>query len=106
MLRRAVYLLAALVLAGLGMLAAAPVAFAHAKLESTSPADGTVVRTAPVAVSATFDEQVGVSPDSLRVFGPEGQRADNGRATPGSVPQQITVGLRHGTYTVAWHVVS
>src|SRR5579863_2572557 len=110
MLRRAVYLLAALFLAGMGLLAAAPAAFAHATLESTSPADGAVLRTAPATVSATFDEQVGVSADSLRVFGPDGQRADNGRTTHGSAPQQITVGLLpdlgHGTYTVAWQVVS
>jgi len=110
MLRRAVYFLAALVLAGMGLLAAAPAALAHAKLESTSPADGAVVRTAPAVVSATFDEQVGVSADSLRVFGPDGQRADNGRATHGSVPQQVAVGLlpglARGTYTVAWQVVS
>jgi copper transport protein len=110
MLRRFVYLLAALVLAGIGLLAAAPAALAHAKLESTSPADGAIVRTAPATVSATFDEQVGVSADSLRVFAPDGQRADDGQTTHGSVPQQITVGLLpglgRGTYTVAWHVVS
>src|ERR1700719_3665394 len=107
MLRRAVYLLAALVLAGMGMLAAAPAAFAHATLESTSPADGAVVRAEPTTVTATFDEQVGVSADSLMVFGPDGQRADNGLTTHGSVPQEITVGLRpglgRGTYTVSWH---
>ena len=110
MFRRAVYLLAALVLAGLGLLATAPAALAHATLESTSPADGAVLRTAPATVSATFDEQVGVSPDSLRVFGPDGQRADNGLTIHASVPQEITVGLLpglgRGTYTVAWHVVS
>src|SRR5581483_4232293 len=110
MLRRALYLLAALVLAGMGLLAAAPAAFAHATLESTSPAEGAVVRAAPATVTATFDEQVGVSADSLRVFAPDGQRADDGQAIHGSTPQQITVGLLpglgRGTYTVAWHVVS
>lgn len=110
MLRRVVYLLAALVLAGMGLLAMAPAALAHATLESTSPADGAVVRTAPATVSATFDEQVGVSADSLRVFAPDGQRVDNGQTTHGRVPQQIMVGLLpglgRGTYTVAWHVVS
>jgi copper transport protein len=109
-IRRAVYLLAALALAGMAVFATAVPAWAHAKLESTSPADGSVVRTAPATVSATFDEQVGVSDDSLRVFAPNGQRADNGRTTHGRVPQQITVGLLpglgRGTYTVAWHVVS
>lgn len=110
MMRRAACLLAALVLAGMGVLGAAPTALAHATLESTSPADGAVVSSAPASVSATFDESVGVSPDSLRVFAPNGQRADNGHTTHGRVPQQITVGLLpglgHGTYTVSWHVVS
>src|SRR5215469_3558146 len=110
MFRRAVYLLAALVLAGMGLLATAPAALAHATLESTSPADGAVVGTEPATVTATFDQQVGVSADSLRVFAPDGHRADNGHTTHGRVPQQITVGLQpglgHGTYTVSWHVVS
>jgi copper transport protein len=110
MIRRAAYLLAALVLAGLGVLAAAPAALAHATLDSTSPADGAIVSAAPATVSATFDEAVGISADSLRVYAPDGQRADNGQTTHGRVPQQVTVGLlpglRHGTYTVSWHVVS
>jgi copper transport protein len=110
MIRRAAYLLATLVLTGIGALAAAPAALAHATLESTSPADGAIVSAAPATVTATFDEAVGVSADSLRVFAPDGQRADNGQTTHGRVPQQITVGLlpsvRHGTYTVSWHVIS
>jgi copper transport protein len=109
-MRRAAYLLAALVIAGLGMLATAPVALAHATLESTSPADGAIVAKAPISVSATFDEAVGVSADSLEVFAPNGQRVDSGPTTHGRVPQQITVrlvpGLGHGTYTVGWHVIS
>jgi copper transport protein len=108
--RRAAHLLAALFLAGMGLLAMASPALAHARLESTSPADGAVVSTAPASVSATFDEPVGVSPDSLRVFAPNGQQVDNGNTTHGPVPQEITVGLLpglgKGTYTVGWHVVS
>lgn len=110
MIRRAAYLLAALFLAAVGVLGTSTAALAHATLESTSPADSSVVRTAPATVSATFDEQVGVSADSLRVFAPDGRRVDNGQTTHGRVPQQITVGLLpglgRGTYTVAWHVVS
>jgi copper transport protein len=102
--------LSALALAAVGVLAAAPAASAHATLESTSPASGSIVSTAPSAVSATFDEAVGVSPDSLRVFAPDGRRADDGRTILGRTPQQITVGLLpglgRGTYTVGWHVIS
>src|SRR5262249_47312049 len=53
---------------------------------------------------------VGVSADSLRVFAPNGSRVDTGGTTHGSTPAQIAVALRgglgHGTYTVAWHVIS
>lgn len=104
------YLLAVLFLAAIATFAAAPAASAHATLVATSPAESTVVSSAPTSVSATFDEAVGVSPDSLRVFAPDGRRADTGVTKHGSEPQQITVALRpgldRGTYTVGWHVVS
>jgi copper transport protein len=110
MKRRAVALLAALFLAAIGVLGTATAALAHATLESTSPSDGAILAKAPSSVSATFDEAVGVSPDSLRVFAPNGQRADDGNTVHGTVPQEITVGLLpglgRGTYTVGWHVIS
>ncbi|MGH3508696.1 MAG: copper resistance CopC/CopD family protein [Nocardioidaceae bacterium] len=89
-------------------------AWAHATLVSTSPGQGAVLRGPLHArlsqVTATFDEVVGVSPDSLRVFGPDGRRVDEGPTRTGSGPEQIRVllpaGLPDGTYTVAWHVVS
>jgi copper transport protein len=108
--RRVVSLLAALFLAAIGVLGTATAALAHATLESTSPPDGAILAKAPASVSATFDEAVGVSPDSLRVFAPNGQRADDGNTVHGTVPQQITIallpGLGGGTYTVGWHVIS
>ena len=110
MTRRATYLLAALFLAAIGVLGTSTAALAHATLVSTSPPDGSIVVKAPASVSATFDESVGVSADSLRVYAPNGQRADNGDTTHGQLPQQITVGLLpglgRGTYTVGWHVIS
>lgn len=110
MARRTTYLFSALILAAIALFASAPAAFAHATLVATSPAEGVVVSGAPTSVSATFDEAVGVSPDSLRVFAPDGQRADTGGTRQGGVPQQITVALlpnlARGTYTVGWHVVS
>jgi copper transport protein len=109
-IRRATYLLAALFLAAIGVLGTSTAALAHATLVSTSPPDGSIVVKAPASVSATFDESVGVSADSLRVYAPNGQRADNGDTTHGQLPQQIMVGLLpglgRGTYTVGWHVIS
>ncbi len=99
-----------LALLGMGMVAVAPAAWAHATLVTTSPADGAVVQQAPAQVTATFDEAVGVSSDSLEVFSPQGDRVDQGGTTHGKIPQQVTVDLRSGlgkgTYTVGWHVIS
>jgi copper transport protein len=108
--RRFAYLVATGLLAALAVLAGAPAAWAHATLVSTSPADGAVVARAPARVSATFDEPVGVSTDSLQVFAPNGARVDTGITAHGSQPENITVALRpglgKGTYTVGWHVIS
>ncbi len=91
------------------LLPAAP-ASAHATLVSTDPSEGSVVQGVVQTVSATFDESVGVSDDSLRVFDPAGHRVDVGGTHPGSGPSTIEVSLSSsqpaGTYTVAWHVVS
>lgn len=110
MTRRPLRVLISLFLAVFTALAIAPAAWAHATLLATSPADAAVVTKAPAAISATFDEAVGVSADSLRVFAPNGQRADTGGTKQGTDPQRITVallpGLSNGTYTVSWHVVS
>jgi copper transport protein len=108
--RRARVLLAALVAAiGIVLAVAAP-ASAHATLESTAPAENSVVATAPGKVTLTFDESVGISSDSIRVFDPAGDRVDDGQTTPTSNPDTIAIGLRSGlgkgTYTVAWHVIS
>jgi len=108
--RRIAYLVATLFLAGFGLLAGPPAAWAHATLEATSPAEGSIVPHAPTHVTATFDEPVGVSRTSLEVFSPTGARVDTGGTTHGSTPDQIAVplkpGLGNGTYTVGWHVIS
>jgi copper transport protein len=108
--RRFAYVVATGLLAMLGVLAVASPALAHATLVSTSPADGVVLARAPARVSATFDEPVGVSTDSLEVFAPNGDRVDTGGTAHGRQPESITVALRpglgKGTYTVGWHVIS
>ena len=103
-------LLAGFVAAIALVLAVAGPASAHATLERTDPSDGSVLAVQPAVIAAQFDESVGVSADSLRVFNPSGQRVDNGLTTHGAQNDIITVSLRsglgNGTYTVAWHVVS
>lgn len=103
-------LLAGLIAALALVLAVAGPASAHATLEQTDPSDGSVLAVQPTVVAAQFDESVGVSADSLRVFNPTGERVDNGTTTHGAQDDIVTVSLRSGlakgTYTVAWHVVS
>lgn len=92
------------------VLAVAAPASAHATLERTDPSDGAVLAVQPAVIAAQFDESVGVSADSLRVFSPTGQRVDNGNTTHGASSDIITISLRsglgNGTYTAAWHVIS
>jgi copper transport protein len=103
-------LFAGLVAAVALVLAVAAPASAHATLERTDPSDGSVLAVQPAVIAAQFDESVGVSADSLRVFDPSGQRVDNGNTTHGASSDIITISLRsglgNGTYTVAWHVIS
>ncbi|MBR7829211.1 copper resistance protein CopC/CopD [Actinospica sp. MGRD01-02] len=108
--RRARALLAAIAVAvGLVLAVAAP-ASAHATLEGSAPAANDIVSRAPSQVTLTFDEAVGVSADSIRVFDPNGDRVDDGSTKATSDPDVIEIGLRsglgYGTYTVAWHVIS
>jgi copper transport protein len=110
LIRRFAYVVATGIVTGFAVLAGAPAASAHATLVSTSPADSAIVARAPARVSATFDEPVGISADSLEVFAPDGSRVDTGGTAHGSKPEEITIalkpGLGRGTYTVGWHVIS
>ncbi|MFF0200994.1 copper resistance CopC/CopD family protein [Streptomyces sp. NPDC005017] len=91
------------------LLAGAAPASAHAALTGSDPGQGTVVEQAPRQVSLTFSEAVSLTGDSLRVFDPKGERADDGKAS-GSGGTTYAVGLHSGlpdgTYTVTYQVVS
>ncbi|MFH8936083.1 copper resistance CopC/CopD family protein [Streptomyces griseosporeus] len=93
------------------LLGGAAPASAHAALRATDPADGTVLRTAPRALTLTFTESVGLLDGSFRVYDPDGHRLRtgppghaDGRADTARVTLPGTLG--RGTYTVAWRVVS
>ncbi|GAB3002759.1 copper resistance protein CopC [Amycolatopsis acidiphila] len=85
-------------------------ASAHAALDSTDPAQGVVLPTAPAQISLTFSESVQVAADGVRVFGPDGTEVDAGQATHLGPASTVGVGLRdgrqQGTYTVSWRVIS
>ncbi|MFG3172331.1 copper resistance CopC/CopD family protein [Streptomyces sp. NPDC048200] len=84
-------------------------AAAHAAVVSSTPAQGSVTATAPARVVVKFSERVSLSPSALRVLQPDGRRVDDGRPTAvGGTAYAVRLQgrLPHGTYTVAFHVVS
>lgn len=94
------------------MLAAAPAALAHATVVGSDPIDGSRLRTAPTAVTISFDEAVTLnSAGYLRVVDQAGRRVDTGQAGhPNGVGAKISVplrsGLGDGTYTASFRIVS
>ena len=105
---RCMALAAVTVLVGFGVvLAGARPASAHATLISTAPAGDELLSSAPSEVELSFDEPVDVVEGAVRVFGPDGERVDQGTVdVDGSTLRaQIDDGGR-GTYTVAWRVLS
>ncbi|MFE7173251.1 copper resistance CopC/CopD family protein [Streptomyces sp. NPDC057616] len=104
------FLVVVAVLAG-ALLQGAPPASAHAVLTGSNPREGTVLKTAPKQVTVTFDESVALVEDSLRVLDPDNRpvaegdpRHAGGRGNTAGV--RLSSGLRQGTYTVSWRVVS
>ncbi|MFE2537732.1 copper resistance protein CopC [Streptomyces sp. NPDC059371] len=86
-------------------------ASAHAALTGTDPREGSVLKSAPRRVTLTFSESIGLFDDSFRVLDPENRRVRTGEpehADGRSDTAGVTLprGLRDGTYTVAWRVVS
>ncbi|KDN84297.1 ABC transporter [Kitasatospora cheerisanensis KCTC 2395] len=109
--RRLGSLLAVLVAALALVLGGATAASAHATLEGTDPAQGSVVPTAPAAVTLTFSEGVSLAADSVRVLDPKGNAVDDGRpehvdGKAATARVALRQGLENGTYTVAWRAVS
>ncbi|MGH9001376.1 MAG: copper resistance protein CopC [Acidimicrobiia bacterium] len=88
---------------------AAP-ASAHAILLRTEPSPQTTVPTSPGAVRLFFSEPVQGTFGAVRVFDVEGRRVDAGTTPrPGASRRELVLpvaGLRAGTYTVTWRVVS
>jgi len=86
-------------------------ASAHAQLESTNPAQSSVLLVPPTQVVLHFGEPVEIDFGSLRVLGPSGQRVDNGgthhpTGDSHAVAISLPANLPQGTYVVAWRVIS
>lgn len=83
-------------------------AHAHAVLTKSTPAAGSVVQEPPKEVVLTFSESISPVNDKIRVIGPDGKRADNGKlAAEGGV---LRIGMvenpPRGTYLVSFRVIS
>lgn len=99
-----------LLLVGLGSVALAAPAAAHAALQETSPADGAVIDTSPGEVVLTFNEPVTVTIGAVRVYDADGTQVDAGDAGLGTNDTTLRVSLRdgldQGTYVVTWAATS
>ena len=89
--------------------AAAPVS-AHAFLDHASPAVGSVVPTAPAAITLWFTQDLEPAFSTVTVTNQAGQRVDRGNQhVPPGQSAVLQVGLPSlppGTYTVNWRVIS
>lgn len=106
-------LLRALLVTGvaiLSLVAPAGPAAAHARLETTDPADGSIVAEPPSEVRLTFSEAVSIADDGIRVVNGEGDRVDEGNARRGDRDGVVVVDLDddldRGTYVVSWRIRS
>ncbi|OIV38495.1 hypothetical protein BIV57_05520 [Mangrovactinospora gilvigrisea] len=111
--RWATTLLAAAAAALVLLLAGAAPASAHAQLESSTPGQGQTLgaSAAPGQVVLTFSESVTLRADDVRVFAPNGSRADTGGTghaggRTDTARVALRSGLAQGTYTVAWQAIS
>jgi len=83
---------------------------AHASLESTTPASGEQLKTAPSQVVLRFSETVSISGDSIRVLNTKGQSVTGNKAKhangQGSVVALQLPKLADGAYVVSWKAIS
>lgn len=88
----------------------APLAGAHAILESSSPSDQSVLTGSPARVRLSFSEPVTLVTGALRVFDSAGTRVDEGLPSHAGSSSQVAVGLKPdlpaGSYVVSWRIIS
>lgn len=90
-----------------GLVAFAPVAQAHAVLESSDPSDASTLIAGPEIVTLTFTESPDVRYSSIKVLDTSGRAVHVGAATGNARTLRVAVGtLSKGVYTVTWRVLS
>lgn len=104
------WVVSALIVVAWVTFASVPGADAHAVLQSSTPADQSVLATSPPKVTLTYGEAVTITPGAIRVFDGNGERVDQGVATHDATANEIEIGLKpnlpNGSYAVAWRVIS
>ncbi len=92
------------------LLLGAPAARAHAFLDHASPAVGSTVQRAPVAISLWFTQELEPAFSTVSVVDQAGNRVDGGDVrVDGKDATVLHVSLKPlppGRYKVIWHVVS
>jgi copper transport protein len=95
------------VLAAGALAAAASPAAAHADLLETSPSPGEVLTTSPTVITLSFTEPVETTARSVRVYGTDEQRVDDGEIdVVGNTVKVPVPDLDDGAYVVTWRVTS
>ena len=93
-------------LCGMALVTFAVTASAHAHLEKSSPADGSVLTTSPSSIALNFSEAARLTALSIQ-RGDEAKQ--NLKPLPTTAAQQISVPLpplKPGAYSLTWRVLS
>lgn len=101
-------LFGAFLLAVTGLFVLAVPASAHAELESSSPAEGAQLATAPAEIKLTFNEPVKLPPDPFKIEGRDGTSWKAGTASvAGSVVTvPVTPAGAAQVYTVTYNLIA
>ncbi|MEV4052302.1 copper resistance CopC family protein [Amycolatopsis sp. NPDC049688] len=92
----------------IGLVVLAGPASAHTELESSSPAEGASLATAPTQVRLTFGEPVTLPPDPVKITGRDGTAWAVGAPAVdgGVVTVPVTPSGTAQAYTLTWQVVA
>lgn len=81
-------------------------AYAHARLDTASPAVGSTVGSSPSQVTLHFTEGLEPKFSGAQIHAGSGARVDTGSSVSGSTMRIGIKKLGPGTYTVQWHALS
>jgi copper resistance protein C len=108
MIDRAARVVAVTLLCAVTLLFGAAPAFAHTRLQSSDPADGSSLGAGPQRVSLTFNEPMQTGFATLTVIGPDGRPYQSGEVTAngGTVSIGVAPLGPAGRYEIGYRVVS